>query len=272
MKFNDKVYRTDSNLKITAFSYKQGMKRLPLQFHDKYEIGFVKEGEVFFTCNGREYRLREKDMYLMNPEDKYCFRAEEGQIPAVCAVLIDPKRMKQALCEIGRAEEKFFFSTNTVYQSEQMGRLIRLYEIVGSAECGFEKEELFLDLLGHLFEHYGEQKGQTEAAPMADSIEKVCCYIKDHYSENITLEQLSQMAGFSKYYFIRVFSKEMKISPHNYLKAVRVNEAIRQIENGNSLAETAIACGFGDQSHMNCCFRQYKGISPKQYKSMHENQ
>jgi AraC-like DNA-binding protein len=50
-----------------------------------------------------------------------------------------------------------------------------------------------------------------------------------------------------------------------YLTHVRVKQAKVLLASGVSIAETALAVGFADQSHLTRCFKRVMGITPGQY-------
>jgi AraC-like DNA-binding protein len=52
---------------------------------------------------------------------------------------------------------------------------------------------------------------------------------------------------------------------------IRLNNAKKLLASGNTLIDTALECGFFDQSHFTNCFKKYFGVSPKQYAENHSN-
>ncbi|MBU3953186.1 MAG: helix-turn-helix transcriptional regulator [Proteobacteria bacterium] len=56
------------------------------------------------------------------------------------------------------------------------------------------------------------------------------------------------------------------MSPHAYLINQRINHAKQLLLEGRTVADSAAACGFFDQSHFVKTFRQYMGIAPINYK------
>ncbi|MGM9358349.1 helix-turn-helix transcriptional regulator [Flavonifractor plautii] len=70
----------------------------------------------------------------------------------------------------------------------------------------------------------------------------------------ITLEQLSTLAGLSKYHLLRCFTRQKGITPYRYLETVRVNRARALLEQGATPLDAALRAGFADQSHFNHFF------------------
>ena len=57
---------------------------------------------------------------------------------------------------------------------------------------------------------------------------RLCCdYIEMHPTEEITLELLARIAGYTPYYISRKFKQEMGVTPAAYLQRIRLEEAAR---------------------------------------------
>ncbi|MPN58983.1 HTH-type transcriptional activator Btr [bioreactor metagenome] len=83
--------------------------------------------------------------------------------------------------------------------------------------------------------------------------------------KNITLNELSELAGLSKYYLLRSFTKQKGISPYRYLETIRIDRAKKLLEKGLLPIEAALQTGFADQSHFSNFFKKFIGLTPKQY-------
>jgi len=83
-----------------------------------------------------------------------------------------------------------------------------------------------------------------------------------HYSDNISIKELAELACLSPYHFIRVFNQAIGMPPHAYLMQIRVNRARNLLSTKKSLIEVAIQTGFSDQSHLNRYFKRVFGYTP----------
>lgn len=91
-------------------------------------------------------------------------------------------------------------------------------------------------------------------------------YIDQNYSEQIHLDDLSELSGKSKFSLLRKFKEVYKLTPHAYLLNERINSAKQLLLKGETVAQTAAMSGFFDQSHFVKVFRQYVGMNPIEYK------
>lgn len=100
-----------------------------------------------------------------------------------------------------------------------------------------------------------------------DAILGVQNYMKKNFRERITLEEMAAMASMSKYYFIKVFKKAAGISPGEYLKYCRINEAKRLLkETSYPVSQIAELVGYGNANIFIQNFKQCVGITPLKYR------
>ncbi len=90
-------------------------------------------------------------------------------------------------------------------------------------------------------------------------------YMDEHFSQDISLEDLASAAGISKYHLVRRFKRRYGLPPHQYLTTLRVNHAKILLAGPGTMADIALRSGFYDQSHFSKCFKAYTGITPGQY-------
>jgi len=92
-------------------------------------------------------------------------------------------------------------------------------------------------------------------------------YIDSHFKENLTLDDLAEVAHVSKYYLAHAFTKEYGTSPINYLLSCRIKESLYLLsETHTSLSDIASMLGFSSPSYFSQSFRRIQGMSPLQYR------
>jgi AraC-like DNA-binding protein len=77
-----------------------------------------------------------------------------------------------------------------------------------------------------------------------------------------SLSELAMLVGLSKYQLLRRFEGAYGMTPHEWLRQIRVERARASIGNGTRLAQAAADCGFADQSHMTRAFVAHFGFTP----------
>ena len=102
-----------------------------------------------------------------------------------------------------------------------------------------------------------------------DKFMNVCNYITEHCTENITVEELASLAGFSKFHFARLFKQFTNTSCYDYIIQKRIAYAEKLlIEPDLSITEVSMRSGFNSLSTFNRIFKSAKNCTPSEYKKL----
>jgi AraC-like DNA-binding protein len=158
--------------------------------------------------------------------------------------------------------------TNTPELTDTLGRLVavsRTSDINKDVLAGFTLQELLVRLMQTqarqlIFHDYARHLTTHRFAAVVG-------YIKDHLSENLTIDKLSALACMSKATFFRVFKREFGITPVEYIIRERLGEAKRLLRHPlASVAEVCLRAGFNNLSYFQALFKKYEGVTPGTYK------
>ena len=99
-----------------------------------------------------------------------------------------------------------------------------------------------------------------------------CGYISEHFTEQITLNQVADYVGLSKFYFERVFKQFTDMTFYQYLIQKRISFAQELLANHSlSVTEIAFAAGFSSSSAFARAFRQSTGYAPSEFRTLNES-
>lgn len=87
-------------------------------------------------------------------------------------------------------------------------------------------------------------------------------YIEKNLKQKISIEEIADYVGYSKFYFSRMFKQEMNISIMEYVKERKVICALGSILQGNKILDVAIEYGWESHSGFIKAFKSYYGFSP----------
>lgn len=94
---------------------------------------------------------------------------------------------------------------------------------------------------------------------------RVLSYIREHLNETITIEGLVKQAGMSKAVLHRKFKAATTLSPLQYIKALRLNEAAMMLAKGSNVSQTAYEVGYESASQFSREFRRHFGKPPREW-------
>jgi AraC-like DNA-binding protein len=90
-------------------------------------------------------------------------------------------------------------------------------------------------------------------------------FIDSHFAKSLDLTLVSDEASFSKFHFIRLFKKIYGMTPHHYLRKVRIGQAKKYLEEGRSAVESCELVGFESIGTFTSLFKKEVGDTPSSY-------
>lgn len=95
-------------------------------------------------------------------------------------------------------------------------------------------------------------------------------YIREHYREAITLETVSEVAGFNPTYFSSLFKKETGRNFLEFVSEIRMEQAKCLLkETSLSVAAICEAVGYSDVKYFTKNFTKYSGLKPNEYRKLY---
>lgn len=110
-----------------------------------------------------------------------------------------------------------------------------------------------------------EQKCQEE---YIRRIHKVQDYIEHHLGQSMSIEELSNAAGFSKYHFSRIFQGMLREPLAHYVNRIRMENALFLLAHrtDKNMTDIAYELGYTDSAVFSRAFKNYYGITPREYR------
>lgn len=140
------------------------------------------------------------------------------------------------------------------------------HQFLCESACLKSAEDLTL-WLTHVIERYTNLVFDLVDIKHKDLIYRAISYIKMHFSEHITLENVAKHTGFSPTYFSKIFKEELSCTFNSYLNQVRIERSKGLLLNQKlTISDICYMVGFEDQSYFIKVFRKHIGVTPGQYR------
>lgn len=133
-------------------------------------------------------------------------------------------------------------------------------------------ETASLMLAGHLIQRYSDSGSPTPQSPISPSLDharlgRVLDYMAEHITDQITLEDLANVACLSTFHFARMFALSVGVPPHRYLSKIRLENAMAALAVGRlPISEIALKSCFSSQASFTRAFRRATGMTPGEYR------
>ncbi len=98
-------------------------------------------------------------------------------------------------------------------------------------------------------------------------VEKAKSYIRENYSREISLDDLSKEVNISPYYFSKIFKDESGTNFTEYLTGIRIQKAKELLADEElSIKEVGVMSGYGDPNYFSRIFKKQTGVTPREYR------
>ncbi len=117
------------------------------------------------------------------------------------------------------------------------------------------------------FYHLAEKEKENHKVDSPEFFENIKIYLRDHISEPLSLQKISDLFAISQAYMSKLFRKYTRQSYNQYLTGIRIERAKQLMEENSELFVKDIAemVGYRDQFYFSRIFRSYTGQSPADY-------
>jgi AraC-like DNA-binding protein len=238
--------------------------------------GYPKDGSEFCNCLHKS-----KEAYNM------CSREDFNRFNEV------KKRNETIIykCKFGLYE-----AISPIYNYNVLSGYLLMGQVAKKED--FSKEEMLAKVKPYFKENIDEIKEKIEHIPIVDgdaitssvNIMTVCAnfltltnkvktvsdnlarlthgYLYENYKDKISIEEMCKKFNCCKSTLINSFKKTYHTTIIQKLTEIRIEEAKKLLDNTNlSISEISQMTGFSDQSYFSKTFKEYHGISPREYKN-----
>lgn len=249
-------------------------------WHEEAEFTLVTEGHGTYQVQLESYPVKAGDLLFIAPAMLHAITASPGEhlytetyvfhmhflgihTTDICSVryltpIVSQKLLPPVLFDLQHPIHpqlhELFLNLNTIYSSKENG-----YELLLKSD--------FLKLIALLLPYSTEASTQSALhSEHTAKLKVVLEYIAGHYTEDLSIAQLSELCYFSEYYFMRFFKKYMGMSCFDYIKNLRLEKAAELLEQGFlSTMEVSLSVGFHNLSYFYREFKKKYGMTPKNF-------
>lgn len=130
---------------------------------------------------------------------------------------------------------------------------------------GIETKGILFQLLSRFL-----QEANSKLDIADNRIRKTLIYIRKNIFNPLSIEELAGKCLLSKDHFIRLFRKEMKTTPANYIIQKKIEQAQLMLLTSNAMIkDISFDLSFNDVSYFNRIFKKYTGVTPFIYRAIH---
>ena len=255
-----------------SFSSQNSYQEEPLR-QIEYEILFIKKGNGKVYIGNTVSDISEGDFIFINPFEEHFLKKGRGVLEFHCyRILFD-------ISALGSENDpcRLFFEGIRLCRFLTMPpELAQRFHNVSLLKKNAEGMEvilrsIILDVISYAIEtdqyERFSQVVENEKRSLS-AIDNAIHYIRENYSETISLGAILKLTNYSKSHFIRLFKESTGMNVSEYINKYRIEKAcLDLIYTNNNITEIATSNGFNNIQYFSRKFKEYMNCTPKQYQN-----
>ena len=230
-----------------------------------YIIHYVMGGKGIYQVGEKKYHISKGQIFLIEPESLTFYQADKEEPWTYLWVGFGGTEAKSFIQDVG------LNSRQLVCQCEGGEEL---KEIVFSMlkHTKSTTENLYY-LQGRLFDFFSVLAREITLRQFEDDttesmhVQEAIDYIKNNYSQGITVNDIADYLALNRSYLYTVFKKSLNISPKAFLTKFRISRAKEQLTLTDfSIEYIAHSCGYKSALNFEKAFKQETGVTPSKYR------
>ena len=237
----------------------------PPEVHRSFVLAYVRTGSFAVRTERGAHQLVPGGFMTGAPGEVYACSHEQGRGDSCLALHLSP-----ALVDALGGERAAGWHAGGVAPEPELGMLAALGVAASEGDTDVSLEEAALLLVDRFLARGGISR-PAWAPRVVDRRRAVetALWVEAHADQPVPLATLACRAGLSAFHFLRVFTRVLGVTPHQYLVAARLRRAAHLLANpARPVTDVAFEVGFGDLSHFVRTFRRAAGVSPGRFRRL----
>lgn len=251
----------------------------PNHWHTPVEIIMPLEGDYTLDCNNMRFKLRPNDIIFICPGALHHLYASSGRRiifqvdlrmlhsfdefdsfftimqPAVIVTPEDTPAIFDRCTKLMMEILEEYTSSSPFKSVSIIQKFLEMIVLVGRDYTG--KPDRFVGIK------------PTKQQEYTEKFLAICDYLNQHCTEDIALEDIAKMAGFSKYHFTRLFKEFAGMPFYKYLNTRRIAYSEKLLLDPEiNVTEVAIRSGFNSITAFMRMFKIIRNCTPTQFRKL----
>ena len=264
-----------------AVGDRQPHTSFPEHWHLSAEFILVRADNCEYTVNGIEYHLNSGDILLVWPTELHSIVSApqnsatllqfNSDLISTCSDISLFYRNMRSLHLIKKEETDL--SVDVTQRIEEIHRLLKSEDEFAATRARIQLYEMLILLAqGTRSRKITDENARANVSATETflKIKSACNYIVENCERNLSQTDVAEYAGFSPYYFSRIFKKYTGEGFSEFLTRHRIEKAIQMLCSENiPITEIGFYAGFQSVSNFNRAFKNSMNCSPKEFRRMH---
>ncbi|MBT9825075.1 AraC family transcriptional regulator [Enterocloster clostridioformis] len=270
--FQEIIKVSEGALAWTYLFSENRIGKVSRHWHQGLELTMVLDGEVLYTVNGKHFTAKKGDVVLINIGDYHSCQIDHRPQACEAMNIIFPEEFLRCF---SKSDRIYFELARTGKEDDKLKELLeKLYVIfinrVDTPYAQLAVNGVVCEIAYTLFTGCFQDSFDTQiwSEKYKERCKSLTDYIDEHYSEDISLESLSEEFHISRDHLSRIFRTCMGTTFKKHLTRTRMYHAYKLlIHTDLTLLEISMKCGFADSRSFISSFKQVYHTTPSKYRT-----
>lgn len=246
--------------------------------HTAFEITMVLQGSGIYSTKLTEFEFSDGDIFFFSTDEIHWIKELKTKTDFL-NIHFEPRYIWSENFGISNHELMKIFFNRKKNPLNKLSSANIIQELIFKVENEISNKKpeyetmIKVHIINILIEMLRTYDGQlsnediTYSTQSLNHMENAIRYIDEHLGDEISLDEISNIAHMSKTYFCRQFKNLNGISPWEYITIKRIERAISYIESTElTKLEIALKCGYNNTANFYYAFKRITGKAPNDYK------
>lgn len=252
--------------------------QFPVHWHDELEIIYIRQGILHVSIEGQDYAGHSGSIFIVNPRELHFMGSDD--LSVAYFTLLFPLEFisfqtmdgleSDLLMPLRSGQLQFPREISDPVLLKELcdilENIVLLNQEASSLHCQIETRLFLLKILNLMEKHHLLLTSSLPGSQI-NLQREMLSYIQEHFTEKLSLKELSFKFHLSEKYISRYFKEHFKLTFSDYVNHLRLTCAKRLLETTKlPVTEVALCAGFPNVSHFIRMFKRQYGSSPLKYR------
>lgn len=267
--FKHEIVTVNDDLPYWVYVNKGNISQITKHWHSALEIDFTVHGQADYIVSGKRTQITDNEFILINSQEIHSVENIKNILDRRSLVLLIPYENIVALYP--KFENLQFTNKGRKDAKEKLSGLLKKFYDTSFIK---DKELRNLQQLGYYYlivyavlESFCETKSLPIKKGKEEKVKEIVKYLSQHYSEDISLNEIAIKNNISPGYLARLFNEEMGVSVIKYLQMIRLQNGFNLLTNTDkSITAISDEIGFANVKSFRKLFKEFYKQTPTNYK------
>lgn len=240
------------------------------EIHNFYEIICVLEGTIGITSDRSIYKVNEKNLVIHRPMEFHRIWSEDNSNPRIMIISFDASLDIPIGKTVVSLSDEELLSYKKIFEAISESCNIvsrRITGVISEKKVMFQMaiNELEIFILKNAINGKENSTKKNDHSSCASKYYDIMKCLSENIYNKLNIDDIAKKCGMSSSSVKQIFHRYAGQGIMQYFRDLKSKEAMRLLNSGLNVKETALKMGFSDQNYFSTFFKKATGKSPRQY-------